>query len=89
MRPFPSSFGNKYILVVVEYIFKWLELTTFPTNDAKVVCRSLKNLFATFGYPRVLISDRGTHHLEIVLKRYGVHHRLSIAYHPQQVVKLR
>ena len=34
MGPFPSSFGNKYILVVVDYISKWIEVVASPTNDA-------------------------------------------------------
>ena len=35
MGPFPPSFGNFYILVVVDYVSKWIEAATLPTNDAK------------------------------------------------------
>nr|GEU96560.1 reverse transcriptase domain-containing protein [Tanacetum cinerariifolium] len=59
--PFPSSIGNKYILVVVDYLSKWVEAKALPTNDARVVCKFLKNLFARFGTFRAIISDRGTH----------------------------
>ncbi|GJS02187.1 putative reverse transcriptase domain-containing protein [Tanacetum coccineum] len=61
MGPFPSSKGNKYILVVVDYLSKWVEAKALPTNDARVVCKFLKSLFARFGAPRAIISDRGTH----------------------------
>nr|GEY29663.1 hypothetical protein [Tanacetum cinerariifolium] len=61
MGPFPSLRGNKYILVVVDYLSKWVEAKALPTNDARVVCKFLKNLFARFGAPRAIISDRGTH----------------------------
>nr|GEY44545.1 hypothetical protein [Tanacetum cinerariifolium] len=56
---FPSSRGNKYILVAVDYLSKWVEAKALPTNDARVVCKFLKSLFARFGTPRAIISDRG------------------------------
>nr|GEY30876.1 reverse transcriptase domain-containing protein [Tanacetum cinerariifolium] len=56
--PFPSSRGNKYILVVVDYLSKWVEAKGLLTNDARVVCKFLKSLFARFGLPRSIISDR-------------------------------
>nr|GEW06154.1 reverse transcriptase domain-containing protein [Tanacetum cinerariifolium] len=64
MGLFPSSRGNKYILVAVDYLSKWVEAKALPRNDARVVRKFLKNLFARFGTPRAIISDRGTHLLE-------------------------
>ncbi|GJY82835.1 reverse transcriptase domain-containing protein [Tanacetum coccineum] len=58
MGSFPSSRGNKYILVPVDYLSKWVEVKALPTNDARVVCKFLKSLFARFGTPRAIISDR-------------------------------
>ncbi|GKC16170.1 reverse transcriptase domain-containing protein, partial [Tanacetum coccineum] len=87
MGLFPSSRGNKYILVAVDYLSKWVEAKALPTNDARVVCKFLKSLFARFGAPRAIISDRGTHfcndQFAKVMLKYGVTHRLSTAYHPQ------
>nr|GEZ82687.1 reverse transcriptase domain-containing protein [Tanacetum cinerariifolium] len=59
--PFPSSKGNKYILVSIDYLSKWVEAKALPTNDARVVVKFLKSLFSRFGTPKAIISDRGTH----------------------------
>nr|GEX41697.1 reverse transcriptase domain-containing protein [Tanacetum cinerariifolium] len=58
MGPFMSYRGNKYTLVAVDYLLKWVEAKALPTNDARVVCKFLKNLFARFGTPRAIISDQ-------------------------------
>ncbi|GKD59856.1 reverse transcriptase domain-containing protein [Tanacetum coccineum] len=90
--PFPSSRGNKYILVAVDYLSKWVEAKALPTNDARVVVKFLKSLFARFGTPRAIISDHGTHFcndkLAKVMSKYGVTHRLATAYHPYTMDKL-
>ncbi|GKB23355.1 reverse transcriptase domain-containing protein, partial [Tanacetum coccineum] len=87
MGPFPSSRGNKYILVAIDYLSKWVEAKALPTKDARVVVKFLKSLFSRFGAPRAIISDRGTHFcndkFDKVMSKYGVTHRLSTAYHPQ------
>nr|GEW06474.1 reverse transcriptase domain-containing protein [Tanacetum cinerariifolium] len=57
MGPFPCSRGNKYILVAVDYLSKWVKAKALPTNDARVVCKFLKSLLARFGAPRAIISD--------------------------------
>nr|GFA13380.1 reverse transcriptase domain-containing protein [Tanacetum cinerariifolium] len=58
MGPFPSSKGNKYILVAVDYLSKWVKAKALPTNDARVVVKFLKSLFSRFGTPKAIISDR-------------------------------
>nr|GEX32190.1 reverse transcriptase domain-containing protein [Tanacetum cinerariifolium] len=87
MGPFPSSQGNRYILVAVDYLSKWVEAKALPTNDTRVVVTFLKSLFARFGTPRAIISDRETHFCNDkfakVMSKYGVTHRLATAYHPQ------
>nr|GEX54996.1 hypothetical protein [Tanacetum cinerariifolium] len=50
---------NKYILMAIDYLSKWVEAKALPINDARVVCKFLKYLFARFGTPRAIISDRG------------------------------
>nr|GEX11323.1 reverse transcriptase domain-containing protein [Tanacetum cinerariifolium] len=55
--PFPSSKGNKYILVAVDYLSKWVEVKALPTIDARVVVKFSKYLFSRFGISRAIISD--------------------------------
>ena len=86
MGPFPSSFSNLYILLVVDYVSKWVEAILTPTNDANVVLKFLRNhIFTWFSTPQALITDGGTHFcnklVDKVLQKYGVRHRTSLAYH--------
>ena len=37
MGPFPPSFGNHYILLVMDYVSKWVEVIACPRNDANKV----------------------------------------------------
>lgn len=88
MGPFPSSFGNKYTLVAVDYVSKWIEAIASTTNDTRVVIKLFKNVISPrFGVPRLVISDGGSHFiskiLEKLLLKYGVKHRVATPYHPQ------
>nr|GEY56001.1 reverse transcriptase domain-containing protein [Tanacetum cinerariifolium] len=87
MGPFPSSRGNKYILMAVDYLSKWIEAKALPINDARVVVKFLKSIFARFRTTCAIISDRGTHfyndQFAKVMLKFGVTNRLSTVYHPQ------
>ena len=87
--PFPLSFSNLYILLVLDYVSKWVESIPTLTNDASVVAKFLCNhIFTRFDTSRALIIDGGTHFcnkmVDKVLQKYGVRHRTSLAYHPQE-----
>ena len=88
MGPFPPSCGYLYILLAVDYVSKWVEAIPTRTNDHKVVLRFFKEyIFSCFGMPRVIISDGRLYFcnqpFENMLKKYGVTHKVSTAYHPQ------
>ena len=87
MGPFPSSFGNIYILLAVDYVSKWVEVTTFPRNDATTVVKFIqRNILSRFGAPRIIISDEGSHFANKVfaklMSKYGFKHMMGLAYHP-------
>ena len=88
MGNFPKSFGNLYIILAMDYILKWVEEIAIHTDDSKVVVDFVKaNIFAKFGLPRAIISDRGIHFcnrsIEGLVKKHEVTHKVSMAYHPQ------
>ena len=88
MGPFPSSFGNLYIFLVVDYVSKWVEAIACPRNDANIVVGFIqRNILSMFGAPRTIISDEGSHFANKVfaklISRYGIRHVMALAYHPQ------
>ncbi|KAM2174288.1 hypothetical protein ACFX1Q_033827 [Malus domestica] len=88
MGPFPSSNGFLYILLVVDYVSKWVEAKATKTNDSKVASDFIKsNIFARFGIPRAIINDGGSHFcnrtFEALLKKYNVTHKVSTPYYLQ------
>ena len=88
MGSFPSSFGNLYILLVVDYVSKWVEAIACPINDSSIVVGFIQiNILSRFGAPRTIISDEGSHFANKVLaklmNKYGIRHVMGLAYHPQ------
>ncbi|CAM8959463.1 unnamed protein product [Rhodiola kirilowii] len=85
MGPLPSSQGNSFILVAVDYVSKWVEAIASPSCDAKVVIKMFKKIiFPRFGMPRAVISDNGSHfkerRFEYMLKKHEIFHRCSTPY---------
>ncbi|KAH9649711.1 Ribonuclease H [Citrus sinensis] len=85
---FPPSFGTLYILVAVDYVFKWVKVVALPINDARAVVNFLqRSIFSKFDNPRAIISDEGTHLCNKVfaaaMVQYGVKHKITTVYHPQ------
>ena len=67
--PFLASNGNRYILVAVDYVSKWVEVAALPTNDVKVVVKLIrKHIFTKFETPRAMISDGGKHFINSSLR---------------------
>ena len=88
MGPFPPSEGKDYILVVVDYVSKWVEAIPTKTNDHWEVLRFIRRcIFAQYGCLRAIISDSDSHFnnvdFQALLKKYIVHHHITMLYNPQ------
>ena len=88
MGPFPPSFGNQYILLAMDYVSKWVEVISYPRNNANIVVGFIqRNILSRFGALRTIISDEGSHFTNKLFVKlmsiYGIRHVIGLAYHPQ------
>jgi transposase InsO family protein len=88
MGPFMNSNGYEHILVVVDYVSKWVEAIPCQKASTEEAIQMIKTvLFPRYGVPRILISDGGSHFIGKDFKRclakLRIEHRVSTAYHPQ------
>lgn len=83
-----SSYRNKFFLVGLDYVSKWVEEIPLHQNDGYSIIHFLKkSIFTRFGTPRAIISDGRSHFLNQMfisfLSEYGVKHKVKTPYHPQ------
>jgi transposase InsO family protein len=83
-----NSHGYEHIIVMVDYLSKWVEAMRCRKASTEDSITIIKNvIFPHFGTPRILISNGGTHFTEKNFKKclakLGIEHRVSTAYHPQ------
>ena len=88
MCPILTSHGIKYVLVVVNYVTKWIEAIALANNKGKTVTAFLKkNIFSRFGTQRAIINDGVSHFCNKLfnglLEKFWVLHNVAIPYHPQ------
>jgi len=83
-----SQKGNMYILVMCDYLTKWLEAYAIPNHKAETIARIfVEEIVFRYGVPRKLLTDRGTEFLSTLIK--GVNDYFEILklntspYHPQ------
>ena len=88
MGLFPKLGDFEYILVVVDYVSRWVEAIPCRAADSKSARRLFHEvIFTHFGTPRIVISDGGSHFIDKVFRKYladlGINHRVATPYHPQ------
>src|SRR3954470_19951624 len=80
--------GNRYILVVTNYLTKWPEAKAMKDVTATNVVKFIYEvIICRHRYPKIILSDRGTHFrnklVEKLCEKFEIKHKLSASYHPQ------
>jgi transposase InsO family protein len=94
MGPFKNSHGFEHILVMVDYVSKWVEAMPCRKASMEESIAMIKSMiFPRFGTLRILISDGGTYftrkNFKKCLSKLGIEHRVSTAYHPQTNIQVK
>ena len=89
MGPFPTSInGNKYILVITEYLTRWCEAAALPDATTHSVAQALLHkVIFPHGCPQQLLSDQGSQFrsevLQVLSHSLGIKQVFTSPYHPQ------
>ena len=81
-----GPFRGHIFLILVDSYSKWVEVAPVSSTSSVATIAKLRTWFATHGLPATLVSDNGTgfvsEEFEGFLKKNGIHHITSPAYHP-------
>ena len=81
-----GQWGNKHFLVIVDAFSKWPEVKLVSSTTTQRTIDVLQEVFATHGYPRLLVSDNGpqftSEEFEYFLQSNNIAHHKSPPYHP-------
>lgn len=84
---YAGPFEGHNFLVIVDAFSKWPEICIQSSTTSAATIASLRELFARFGAPDVLVSDNGTQfaskEFEEFCKINGINHIRSPPFHPQ------
>ena len=86
--PLPTTKkGNQYIIVLVDYLTKWVEAEPTRNIESDDVISFLSKVFARHGIPEILITDNGpqfcSDKTKAFLDLYGVYVHFTTTYHPE------
>ncbi|GAN11692.1 endonuclease and reverse transcriptase activity [Mucor ambiguus] len=83
-----SKHGNKYVIVIMEYLSKWAVTCALDSFDTDMIAQVLLyEVILKYGLPERIISDNGASYVSdamtIVLQRLGISRALTSVEHPQ------
>jgi transposase InsO family protein len=88
INPPAKRTGERYIITATKYLIRWAEVAQVKDCSAEIAAHFLfEHVITRFGCPRILMSDQGTHFINITIKamteEFEVHHQKITPYHPQ------
>ena len=86
--PFPTSVnGMNFLFVITDIATRFTLLRAIPDKTALTIAACLYQIFADFGFPKIIQSDNGTEFVNSVVDElrtsFGFDHRTISPYHPQ------
>ena len=79
--------GHRYIVVAIDYFFKWVEVESYATISSKQMVRFIeKNIIYRYGLPYHIVTDNSVQfqaEIAALLKEYKIEHHKSSPYRPQ------
>jgi hypothetical protein len=78
IKPACKYTGNKYIIITIDYVTKWVEARTLRTNIAIVITKKMYECILTkFGCPLTIVTNEGVHFINNVIKYLTNHFLLK------------
>ena len=86
--PLPQTTkGNQYIIILVDYLTKWVEAEPLVNIESDDVINFLMKVFSRHGIPEVIVTDNGpqfrSDKTKAFLDLYGVIVQFVTVYHPE------
>ena len=73
-------------LIIIDAYSKWIEIHITNSATSAVTIDKLRNMFASFGHPEILVTDNGTNFTSTEFKEFlksnGIGHVRTAPYHP-------
>ena len=89
INPPGKRIGARYIITTTEYLIRWAEATPVVDCITATVARFLfDNIVARFGFPRILMSNQGSHFINhtvsVLIVELQIQLKKSTPHHPQE-----
>lgn len=84
---FAGPFEGFMWLIAIDAYTKWLDVIKMKTTSASATIGKLRELFARYGLPRIIVSDNGpqfvAEEFQVFCKANSVRHVTGVPYHPK------